>query len=361
MEPLEPFDPEYKDVPVASTNGNAWLAPAKLPEAQAAAVSGPPPLYDLRPLTTGEVLDRTFSVYRSRFWLFAGIAAISGAVQLVAQSSQMVFQHLTLRRAGSVSAIVAGVVVMVIVYLLFFLAYSVTMAATAFAVSEVYLGRPTTIASSMRATIGRWYAYIAIALWQIGSFIWLPLLVVLPAVVMLRLGVPGLKILGGFLIFVGGLGGFVAGYFFYLRNSLAVPATVVEQLSVRASMRRSKVLMPGAKARIFLVGVISGCLYMVVGVVQAPLAFVMMMAMQKGHESIAAQAGTLLIGFVGHSVVMPVAMIGYTLVYFDQRVRKEAFDLVVLLGHEEAVVAGLPVMEDAPAVSGGRVDDGALL
>ena len=76
MEPLEPFDPEYKDVPVASTNGNAWLAPAKLPEAQAAAVSGPPPMYDLRPLTTGEVLDRTFSVYRSRFWLFAGIAAI---------------------------------------------------------------------------------------------------------------------------------------------------------------------------------------------------------------------------------------------------------------------------------------------
>jgi len=360
MEPLEPFDPEYRDLPAATTNGNAWLAPAKLPEVQAAAVSGLPPIYDLRPLTTGEVLDRTFSVYRSRFWLFAGIAAISGAVQLVAQSSQMVFQHLALRRAGSASTI-ASVIVMVIVYLLFFLAYSVTMAATAFAVSEVYLGRVTTIASSMRATIGRWYAYIAIALWQIGSFMWLPLLLVVPAVVMLRLGAPGLKILGGFLVFVGVLGGFVGGYFFYLRNSLAVPAAVVERLSVRASMRRSKLLMPGAKAKIFLVGLISGCLYMVVGMVQAPLAFMMMLAMQKGHESVAAQAGTLLIGFIGHSVVMPVAMIGYTLVYFDQRVRKEAFDLVVLLGNEQAVVAGLPVVEAGPAVGEGWVDDGAQL
>jgi len=178
---------------------------------------------------------------------------------------------------------------------------------------------------------------------------------------MLRLGAPGLKILGGFLIFVGGLGGFVGGYFFYLRNSLAVPATVVERLSVRASMRRSKVLIPGAKGKIFLVGLISGCLYMVVGVVQAPLAFMMMLALQKGHESVAAQAGTLLIGFVGHSVVMPVAMIGYTLVYFDQRVRKEAFDLVVLLGNEQAVVADLPVAEDVPGINEGRLDDSALL
>ena len=35
--------------------------------------------------------------------------------------------------------------------------------------------------------------------------------------------------------------------------------------------------------------------------------------------------------FVSHTVVAPVALIGLTLVYFDQRVRKEALDLELLL------------------------------
>ena len=35
---------------------------------------------ELRPLSLGELLDRTFSYYRSHFWLFVGIMAISTAV-----------------------------------------------------------------------------------------------------------------------------------------------------------------------------------------------------------------------------------------------------------------------------------------
>ena len=39
--------------------------------------------YDLRPLSTGEILDRTFQLYRSRFALFASLAALPAAVQLL--------------------------------------------------------------------------------------------------------------------------------------------------------------------------------------------------------------------------------------------------------------------------------------
>ena len=31
---------------------------------------------DLRPLSLGELLDRTFTIYRSHFWVFVGIMAI---------------------------------------------------------------------------------------------------------------------------------------------------------------------------------------------------------------------------------------------------------------------------------------------
>jgi hypothetical protein len=31
---------------------------------------------DLRPLSLGEMLDRTFSLYRGHFWLFIGINSV---------------------------------------------------------------------------------------------------------------------------------------------------------------------------------------------------------------------------------------------------------------------------------------------
>jgi hypothetical protein len=378
MNPQDPMDPQYpqnphdggyREIPAETMNGNAWLTPAKLP--QTPALDGTP-VYDLRPLTTGEVLDRTFSVYRSRFWLFAGIASVSGAVQLGMATAQMVVQHFSLRHRTFGKLDAASLAVLFVTNMIFLMAFSVTQAATAFAVSEVYLGRTTTVADSLRATIRRWLAYIGIALWQMGSLLWVPLLLIAPGFALITL-VPGrgagMTVLGGLLMIVGVLGGGVVGVIFLLRNTMAVPATVVERLTVRASMRRSKVLAAGAKGKLFLVGLISYCLYMIVGVLQAPLMFLTLMALRKGHESIASQAGTLLIGFLGHSVVTPVAMIGFTLVYFDQRVRKEAFDLVVLLGDEQAVVAAAPVasvsaVEPTAAAadrSEGRVDDGAVL
>jgi hypothetical protein len=48
---------------------------------------------DLRPLTLGEILDRTFTLYRSHFVLFIGIAGISQALILVVQLSQMALEQ----------------------------------------------------------------------------------------------------------------------------------------------------------------------------------------------------------------------------------------------------------------------------
>jgi hypothetical protein len=365
IESQEPFDAAVTDEPLPAAKDNAWLTPAKVPVAYAPSATTAP-MYDLRPLTLGEVLDRTFSVYRSRFWLFAGIAAISGAVQLIAAAAQMVFQHRTLHHAQFGKIDVANMIAIVLGNLLFFLVYSVTQAATVFAVSEVYLGRVTTIEESLRATIGRWLAYVGIAFWQLGSFMWVPTLMIVPAIIIMRLlpKNPGMLILGVLMMLAGVLGGSVLGVILLLRNMLAVPAAVVEKLKVRASMRRSKVLAAGTKGRLFVVGLISYCLYMIVGVLQAPLAMLVFFAIKKGHESVAAQAGMLLIGFLGHSVVTPVAMIGFTLVYFDQRVRKEAFDIAVLLGEDQPVVASVLLVEQTPVVdepAEGQAGDGIAL
>src|SRR5690349_6399407 len=59
------------------------------------------PRYDLRPLSTGEVLDRTFQLYRSRFVLFVGIALLPAAVSTVIGVVRLVITALAGLHPGS--------------------------------------------------------------------------------------------------------------------------------------------------------------------------------------------------------------------------------------------------------------------
>jgi hypothetical protein len=172
---------------------------------------------------------------------------------------------------------------------------------------------------------------VGISAWWGWSAIWVGILLVVPALLLI-LVIKGVAMIavGGILMFVGVLGGLVYGAIAYIRNSLAVAASVVEVSGVRASMRRSKQLAAGTKGRIFVVLLIAGVLYTVVGTAESPLIF--LIARNPTAEHIVAQAIILLVGFVAHTLISPVSIIGLTLVYFDQRVRKEAFDLVMLLG-----------------------------
>ncbi len=295
--------------------------------------------YAMRPLSTGEVLDRTFAIYRSRFWLFAGISSLSGAVQLVANAFTLVGQHMVMTRYGFAAATAGSSIGAMVGALLFFLAVSVTQAATVHALSEVYLGRDATVGGSLRATIRFWYRYIGIALWQIWSALWVTALLAVPATVFLapRFGYKSLAWLGGLLAFLAIFGGLTYGAIAYLRNSLGVQVAVVEQNKVRASMRRSKTLTSGTKGRIFVVLLIAMVLYWVAGAIELPVAIFIARSPLQPH--VIAQAAMLAVSFATHTIVSPVALIGLSLVYFDQRVRKEAFDLVMLLGGEAAAPA----------------------
>jgi hypothetical protein len=51
----------------------------------------------------------------------------------------------------------------------------------------------------------------------------------------------------------------------------------------------------------------------------------------RGEKHIAVQMVMLLVNFVAYSAVVPVMMIGLTLVYFDQRVRQDGLDLLLML------------------------------
>jgi hypothetical protein len=313
-----------------------WLTPATAPApspyynvAEAPGLAAP--AYELRPLSLGELLDRTFSLYRSRFWLFAGIASMAAAVELVFAALGRILLHHYSKDSATLYG--GALIVTYIAGTIYFFVYSVTQAATSFAMAEAYLSRPVTIGTAMRAVIGKWYAWIGIGIWQAWSAGWILMALFVPFIAVTALKIafgPSSEVLLIVLMVLLFIGAAVYGVIAYIRNSLAAPVKVVEGGPVRRAMRRSKALSDGAKGRIFVLGLIVWALNVGAGIAQMPFALMTVMYPKTSH--IFSEMAVLFITFAAHSLITPVVSIGLCLVYFDQRVRREAFDLDFLLG-----------------------------
>src|ERR1700722_13236113 len=93
--------------------------------------------YDIRPLSFGEVLDRAFRVYLDNFVLLFGISAVVWIPDGVLLLSSHVI--------GNQAAAIVNIIYLSITG-------PILAAAHIFAVSEVYLDRPITIAEAYRST-----------------------------------------------------------------------------------------------------------------------------------------------------------------------------------------------------------------
>jgi hypothetical protein len=113
----------------------------------------------------------------------------------------------------------------------------------------------------------------------------------------------------------------------FIRYALSIPASVVEDLKARQAIRRSIDLAKGSWGRIFLLGLL-------VLVIQIGLAtftqgpFGLLALKQPGFVLPAwIQAIQQIIGFFTNACLGPIWAIGITLFYYDQRIRKEGFDI----------------------------------
>src|ERR1700712_3070268 len=125
--------------------------------APAPALSGPvvvpaaafAPGVALRPLSTGEVLDRTFVLYRRRFWLFAGIGMVPAGLLTLISMVRLIFvkasQVPVAGPAGAPTEALAKAMSTALLMqayflpatLLFVLAYGISNAATVHAVMQI--------------------------------------------------------------------------------------------------------------------------------------------------------------------------------------------------------------------------------
>jgi hypothetical protein len=112
-----------------------------------------------------------------------------------------------------------------------------------------------------------------------------------------------------------------------LRYSLAIPACVVEKMKARAAIRRSIELAKGSWGRIFLLALLVGIIKL--GLVAVTQFFIFVAAFR--HPGQLPGPGLLslsqIMGFFTNTFLGPIWATGITLVYYDQRVRKEGYDI----------------------------------
>jgi hypothetical protein len=270
----------------------------------------------LRPLSTGELLDRTFSLYRSHFGLFVGIFALPHLVVLAFQCLGVAVGHQgsQLAQLGAQFFWSMGALFLTVIV------SAASQAATVVAVSHVHLDRPASVSDSFSRVKG-----------EIGGVIGLSILV-------------GLGVGFGFIALI------VPGVLLALMWSLAVPVKILENKSATDAMSRSSDLTKGDRGRIFVIWLLFVVLSIAVGLllrwpleIAAGVGSIAGMQRKSGGWQVALLVST----FVSECLVGPLGTIAFSLVYYDERVRKEAFDLQLMMTTLDA-----PALPVSPAQAG---------
>ena len=290
--------------------------------------------HDFEPMSIGRILDRTFKIYKDNFIRFITIVAIiqvplalltiismsfiqrgvparneanSRQSRRYTRQSQQSFNTEENRtrfnnsdedRYGSWVMFSGGIGLMV-TGILNMLGHVLCRGALTKSVSESYLGNEITVGQAYRFV---WPKFLTLVL--AGIFV----------VLVIYLGL---------LLLV------VPGIIFSLWFALTTPAIVVENLKATKGMSRSKALAAGNLGKIFSVAFL---IIVISWVIAIPFGFVgnFFGGILFANNILLMTFISQLTGIVGKILVVPIGAIAYILLYYDLRIRKEGFDLVML-------------------------------
>ncbi len=323
----------------------------------------------LHPLTLSEILDRTAQLYRSRFLVFLGIAAIPAGTIFVLAAGAFAFiawVGANVRHGATITDILVWIflsVLMVLVLPVGLGASALGEATIADAAARSFLGESISIRSAYQLAWKRGWRFTGLFLLQWLAIVGVPVIVFSIATFgMIAVKVSGLAandpspLFGGIsILLVLILGSFAV--WMLLRVCLAFPLCVVEQATPWNALKRSTLLSHGTKKRIFvlyLLGLVLNQVLSLAIAIPIVIAFALIPGLQgQAHvETMGIIASFLIYGamFIVRAVIKPVYGIALTLFYFDQRIRKEGFDIEWMMMQAGMVAAGaLGAQESAPS------------
>jgi hypothetical protein len=306
----------------------------------------------LYPMSFGQILDRIYRLMRAHFRLFFGIAAFPSVVLIAFTAAWMGVIFLTLGPSMGGNSVTPPVFplhflwIVWIFYPIFLALYALYLPAACFAATQADLGVALTIRQAYEIAWSRFgrsvWLMILYALYVLVPVFFIAALIG-AGVALLRhaAGVgsgPACAFFLGPLLVLLYLGILVYCVLILLRFAVAYPACMEEDLTARASLRRSASLTRGAKGRIFLVllvvyAVTYGAILAAI-LVLLTLAGLGALAAVAAHVAGGSPALFLLVGLGALAflaVLTAATMFSYAafttslaVLYHDQRLRRES-------------------------------------
>ena len=253
------------------------------------------------PMSIGRILDQAFRIYKSRFIRFIAIIAV---IQIPISLIRVLTQTLLIQQeysdeGVSINIVLAGSSNLLMVFLMM-LGQTLCSGALTRSVAETYLGRDM--------SVGQAYGHV------LPKFLTLILASVLVSICV------GF----GFLLLV------VPGVIFSLWFALTTPAIIMEDLGATPGMSRSRTLVKGNLGKVFAVGFLAFVLMLVITLPFGFAGTFLNRVVAQDNQTIAVLISQLC-ETLGQLITTPIGAITSILLYYDLRIRKEGFDLQMMI------------------------------
>ena len=267
----------------------------------------------LQPMGFTDILDGMFTFYRNHFRLFITI----GVVYLVLSFGVDLLSVFLLETDATT---VAGLVILLFTVLISVAVSTFVVAGLAYASAHVYLGREIIPGIALERAWQRFWTYLgSLILWSL--------------------------VVGGLTVTIIGI---PFAIYFSVRWGLYSLPVMLEGTTARNALRRSTELVKGSWWRVFGIMVsISLISFMIYFILEASSGFLLTWTGLSEAEAPTGLLDTLrqlfvptpseigwfsytirrLVSLIIATFTMPISVIGSTLLYFDLRIRKEAFDI----------------------------------
>lgn len=270
---------------------------------------GPAAAPQLRPLGVGEIIDVSFRLYRKHFATFIALAAV-GVLPGQVLSLLITLSVLPERRVftnfqgddvvvfESQTGAWATIAALLVTFGIGFIVQAISAAATTKAVADGYVGDQTpSFGDSLGAVTARLGAVVATSL-------------------LYTLG-----LIGGFILCI------LPGIFLSVAWVATTPALMIERLSPTGSLRRSFELVRGrwwpALGLQVLLAIITGILS---AIITLPITTIVL---SDGVQTAGDAFVQAIVQTIAVLLFAPLSAVAAVVLYFDLRVRKEGFDLLL--------------------------------
>ncbi len=319
-------------------------------------------VFELRPMNLADLLDAVIRLYRHNFGILIWIAAVVhvplGLLQIVSAALAMESLNPQAPNPAITPTAVVGGVGYVLYALLLVLAMPIMQGAMAKAVGRTHLGEEASVGGTYRFALRRWGSLLgATLLYGLANLavIAIPLIpagVLIGGAMLSDSGGAGFGVAAAVAGLVGALVAFAASIWVTFKLIFGPLVVVLEDRRAVEALRRSWDLTNEHFIRV-------AATLFVVSLLTAILTYIVAIPVQFGGaalQTVSPAGGQALSGagmVIAQLILQPIQIVASVLLYYDLRMRKEGFDLVMMAEaiNEPQLATRTPQGEAKPAAA----------